>query len=359
MMVKVALVRSWYLPISETFIYSELVNLKIVTPIVCTKKLMNVKDFPFRGIHVFKDLNELTQILHTQKVNLIHTRFGTTGAEILQVKKRLNLPMLTSFHGFDVPSNRKIMLRYKGKLQQLFREGEAFTVPCNYIKEILLRHGCPEQKVFVHYSGIDIDKFVFQNRVLPKKGDIQILSVGRLVEKKGMDHLINAFHEVQKQYSNVHLSIAGDGPLQKKLTEQVRTLNLNDKITFLGAISHEQVSKEMQRSHLFALASVTGREGNQEGIPNVLKEAMATGLPVVSTRHAGIPELVRDGKSGFLVPEGDSQALAQRLLKLIRHPEKWAKMGQKGRKTITRSFNLEKQVLELEDLYAKILSGNV
>lgn len=357
-MIKVAVVRSWYLPLSETFIYTELVNLKVVKPIVCTKKIMHKDQFPFAPIFQFRRMSDLEKILVKQKVDLIHARFGITGAEILDVKKQLGIPMITSFHGFDLPANRRSFAKYNGKLHRLFEEGECFTATSNNMKGILVRYGCPKDKVFVHHSGIDAEAFSLQKRAMPEDGRITLLSVGRLVEKKGMRYLIDAFHIVQKQYPNTRLRIAGDGQLLAKLREQVKKLRLTNKVDFLGAIPHQEVVKEMEKAHVFVLASTTTRDGNQEGIPNVIKEAMATGLPIVSTWHAGIPELVRDGKTGYLVPERDTDAMAERLLSLIRNPEIWGKMGKRGRKIVTQSFDLQKQVLELENLYAKILTGS-
>ncbi|MFC4768597.1 glycosyltransferase [Effusibacillus consociatus] len=354
-MSEVAVVRERFLPASETFIYSELVNLKNLSAIVCTKKIINSDRFPFKPIHVYKNKNHLCSILQKQKVKLIHVRFGTTAAQLLDVKKKLNLPMLTSFHGFDLPSNQRSFAKYKGKLKRLFEEGEAFTVTSNNMKKILLNYGCPKEKIVVHHSGIDVERFRFQQRTMPEDGKIILLSVGRLVEKKGMKYLIDAFCRVQKIYPNIRLRIAGDGPLRNKLMKQVKSLKLNDKVKFLGEVSHDQVVKEMLEAHVFVLASVTGKYGNQEGIPNVLKEAMATGLPVVSTSHAGIPELVRDKKSGYLVPERDSTALADRILHLADTPETWGKLGKTGRKTIKRSFNSENQIEELERIYDLVM----
>ncbi|GAX92000.1 glycosyltransferase [Effusibacillus lacus] len=354
-MSRIAVIRSWYLPSSETFIYSELINLSKVAPIVCTKKVMNLERFPFHSIYLFKKSNELEKVLKKRNIDLIHARFGTTAVELLDLKKKLGVPMLTSFHGFDLPSNKVSYKKYKGKLQQLFQEGEAFTVTSNNMKKILMDYGCPKNKIIVHYSGIDVDRFEFKERKIPENNKIRLLCVGRMVEKKGMKYLINAFHRVYKIYPNIRLHIAGDGPLRKKLKKQVKELKIEGKVKFLGEISHKEVVKEMHKAHIFVLASVTGKHGNQEGIPNVLKEAMATGMPVISTKHAGIPELVRDGKSGFLVDEKDSKKLAERILDLIRNPDLWIKMGKKGRDTVKRKFNSAKQVEELEKIYDILL----
>jgi colanic acid/amylovoran biosynthesis glycosyltransferase len=352
---KIAVVRNWFLPISETFIYSELVNLKTFTPIVCCKKRMNRKQYPFDPIYQFKKVEELYEILSTQNVKMIHARFGVTGAELLDIKQELGIPMLTSFHGFDLPTNMRTKEKYNGRLELLFKEGDAFTVTSNNMKKILVEFGCPKHKIFVHHSGIDIGKFSFKKREFPEDGMITLLSVGRLVEKKGMKYLIEAVSQVYEQYPHIRLRIAGEGPLRNELEAQVKQLKLEDVVEFLGESSHEDIIREMQQAHMFALASTTSSDGNQEGIPNVLKEAMASGLPVVSTKHAGIPELVRDGKSGFLVPERDTTAMADSLLQLIQNPDQWNKVSKEGRRTVKRSFNTQKQIDELEDIYNSVL----
>jgi glycosyltransferase involved in cell wall biosynthesis len=356
-MYKVAVVRNWFLPISETFIYSELVNLNAFTPIVCCKKRMNQNQFPFDPIFKYRSQEELCEILRKENVDLIHARFGTTGAELLSVKQELGIPMLTSFHGFDLPTNVRSMEKYDGRLEPLFKEGDLFTVTSNNMKKILVESGCPKNKIFVHHSGIDIGKFSFKSHEIPEDGMITILSVGRLVKKKGMKYLIKAFSQVYDQYPHVRLRIAGDGPLRNELGDQVKQLKLNKAVTFLGALSYEDIIREMQQAHLFALASTTTKDGNQEGIPNVIKEALASGLPVVSTKHAGIPELVRNGRSGILVPERDTAAMTQSLLWFIKNPDQWNKMAKNGRKTVKRLFNAKNQVNELEHIYLSVIDG--
>lgn len=351
-----AVLRGRYLPISETFIYSELVNVKSVSPIVCCKKIMNLEHFPFETIHQYKDNDDLIDILRTQKISLIHARFGVTGADLLEVKKELGIPMLTSFHGFDLPTNVKSMRRYGDRLQHLFEHGDAFTATSENMKEILIKYGCSPDKIFVHRSGINVSKFSYKKRTEPENGIITVLTVGRLVEKKGMEYLIEAVHSVHQHYPGIRLRIAGDGKLRPTLEKQVERLHLDGIVKFLGEVSHQAVVEEMEKAHLFALASTTDNIGNQEGIPNVLKEAMACGLPVLSTKHAGIPELVEDGKSGFLVPERDPVALAERLLHLVQHPEDWERFGTHGRETVEQFFNIDRQIENLERIYSLLLS---
>lgn len=357
-MSKVAVVRARYLPLSETFVYEELVHLRSFFPILCAKQLLNLQRFPFEPIFQYQKAEELRDVLRQQRVRLIHARFGRTGAELLDVKNAEQLPLLTSFHGHDLPTNQKIWRKREALLQRLFQEGEAFTATSQYMKKILVAYGCPAEKIYVHYSGIDVERFAYRKRCMPQKSPVILLSVGRLVEKKGMADLLEAFFRVQKKFPRIELRIAGDGPLLKPLQRRAKQLRLADHVVFLGALTHGQVAREMRRAHLFALASHTTRNGDQEGIPNVLKEAMASGLPVVSTRHAGIPELVQDGKEGFLVAERDPRALAGRILELVEQPKLWNKMGRKGRKKVLEFFHLQTQVRELENIYTRMIRKN-
>jgi colanic acid/amylovoran biosynthesis glycosyltransferase len=356
-MKKIAVIRAWFLPISETFIYSELVSLKKVDPIVYCKRKMNLDHFPVGRIYEYKEMTDLMSMLRNHRVDLIHARFGVTGAEMLDVKEKLGIPMLTSFHGFDVPSNKRVQSRYQGKLDRLFRSCDAFTVTSINMKKILQKYGCPKEKIIVHHSGIDTDSFQYKERSYPKNGTITLLTVGRLVEKKGMKYLIHAFRKVYNKHPNLRLRIVGDGPLRKDLEGQVRRYGIGEAVKFLGEMPHKEIVKEYEAAHLFVLASATSRNGDQEGIPNAIKEAMACGLPVVSTEHAGIPELVSNGKSGYLVPERNAKALASRLEKLIIESRKWRMLGLEGRKRVRKSFHSKKQIQELEMIYAKLI-GN-
>ena len=354
-MKKVAVVRYEYLPISETFIYNELVNLKQFFPFVFTKVTKNLDKFPFEPIMIFTDKIELENKIISNDIGLLHARFGVTGVKLLNVKKKLNIPMVTSFHGFDLPSNQKTYAKYGDKMQDLFKEGELFTTTSYTMKKILMDYGCPEKKIIVHYSGVDIERFKYKERKVDDKHAITILSVGRLVEKKGMEYLIKAFSKVSEGHSNVELRIAGEGSLRNHLYQIVQELKLEDKVHFLGAISHNDVAKEMENAHYFVLASMTANNGNQEGIPNVLKEAMACGLPIISTRHAGIPELVEHGKSGFLAQERNSAELADYMIEMIENPNDWNEFGRRGREKVETSFNLKKQITRLEAIYSRII----
>jgi len=354
-MKKIAFVRLRYLPPSETFIYGELKNIKRYKPIVFTRKKMNVRRFPYSRIRRLPESpSKIAAAFRARKIKLIHARFGNAGVSMLPVKRRLRIPMLTSFHGFDLPVKRKRSKLYHRKLPLLFKYGDKFTVPSRHMKRKLIRWGCPRRKIKIMYSGIDVNKFPYFERE-PKTENITIIGVGRLHKKKGFHYLLKAFKQVQKAHPGSRLIIVGEGNEKAKLKRLIRRLRLKKSVKLKGLVAHGQLSKLLQEADIFCLPSVTTKDGNQEGIPNSIKEAMSTGLAVVSTKHGGIPELVGNGEEGYLVPERSVKKLAERLIELIEHPELRLEMGVKGRAKVEQSFNKEKQVRRLEDIYKRLI----
>ena len=287
--------------------------------------------------------------------DIIHCHFGNVAREFLFLKDLLGskTKFLTVFHGFDVSA----VLNQEGInfYHELFEKGDLFLPISNYWKKKLVNLGCASSKIEVHRMGIDLDKFPF----VPRKKDSSItklLTVARLVEKKGLEYSIRAIAKIKNKFPNLEYKIAGDGPLRGKLQELIQKLNLQDTIFLLGPVDQSEVRKLMLDSHIFILPSITTRSGDKEGIPVVLMEAQAMGLPVISTWHSGIPELVRDGKSGFLVPEKNVEALVNRLEYLIQHPEIWPSMGFQGRKMVEENYDLKKLTNRLIHIYKRLLN---
>jgi colanic acid/amylovoran biosynthesis glycosyltransferase len=187
-------------------------------------------------------------------------------------------------------------------------------------------------------TGIDLTRFRFRERRPPAQGPLRVLTVGRLVEKKGVRYALEATAKLVCQGRDLEHVIIGDGPLRAELEALSASLGLSGRVSFMGVRAHATIVDELARAHLFLAPSITSATGNEEGVPNTLKEAMACGVPVVSTRHAGIPELVEDGASGLLAPERDSDALAERIAFLIDHPEAWDGMGRRGRATVEATY---------------------
>ncbi len=215
--------------------------------------------------------------------------------------------------------------------------------------------GCDPEKIEIQRTGIPLEEFSFRDRNVPKNGEWQFVQAGRLIEKKGLPVTLRAFSAFLKQHPNATLTIAGEGPLLPELQKSAHELGVTDRVLFTGFVSQEQLRETYYRSHIFLHPSQTGRDGNQEGIPNSMLEAMATGLPVFATEHGGIPEAIENGVSGVLVPERDDEALAQALLNAAQNPGLLSRIGHAGTETVRKNFDLSTQAQRLEQTYLNLL----
>ncbi len=347
----------------KTFIYEEIRGLKEFEPIILTEM---VGSFAYRtpklkvfsgadssSSKIIKKKSFFEDILIQNKVKLVRAFMADGGMKILHICKKLNLPLITSFHGLDV-SERPGNPIYRKRLRRLFVEGDLFLVCSEDMKKDVVNLGCNKDKILVVYGGIDINKFKFCKNKKKNENTVRILMCGRFVEKKGFPYGIKAFHNLLPIHNNLELRIIGGGIVEKKLKSLVEGLNIQDKVIFLGPKAPNDIPEEMGRNDIFLSPNTTSRRGDKECIPHTIKEAMATGLPVVSTFHAGIPELVINGETGFLVPEKNVDAITEKLNWLIKNTELREKMGKLGRKIIEEKFTLEKQINELEKIYMKV-----
>lgn len=370
-MKKIAYFKIGYLPLSETFIYEQIRNIKKYKVSLICAKTFNLDKFPLDDIKCLSDLPihsylingiliklfnyspYFAEIIKKENFVLLHALFGTDGLRALPYKKKFNIPLITDFRGNDatgIPSRRHGIYRH------LFKDGDLFLVRCESMKKDLIVLGCPTEKILVHHSGIAIDKIECKKRN-NHEGITRILFVGRFTEKKGADIAIKSFADARKKHKNIELTMIGDGPEMSSLKNLITNMDLNNYVHLIGNQSHDRVIAEMLRSHIFLLPSMTARNGDKEGIPNALMEALATGMPVISTYHAGIPELITHGKSGYLVEEKNLTALSEALKYLIEHQELWALFGKNGRKQVEDEFNIYKQTDKLEEIYNKLIGG--
>jgi colanic acid/amylovoran biosynthesis glycosyltransferase len=298
--------------------------------------------------------------LNKNSYDIIHCQFGPLGIlalnlsdiGILKGKK-----LVTSFRGYDI--SRHLQEFGDDVYNKLFINGDFFLTNCDYFRQRLLKLGCDENKVVVHRSGLDSGKFVLKPRHPHPDGKIRIAFTGRLVEKKGVEYSIRAIAKLAKDYQNIEYNIIGDGNLKEELQQLIQDLNVSHLVKLLGWKTEDEIIQILDNCHIFVAPSVTAKDGNQDAPINVLKEAMAMGLPVVSTFHGGIPELVVDGVSGFLVPERDADALAEKLAYLIENPQVWSEMGRAGRAYVEQHYNLHQLNDKLMEIYQNLLRENV
>lgn len=283
--------------------------------------------------------------------DIIHCHFGPLGifGQHLRDIGALKGPMLTTFHGYDVGS---YLTRHgTGIYDELFRKGDGFTCSSNFIRKKLVAAGCDPAKIFPFKLGTDLTKFDFLERRIDPGGAVRLITVARLLEKKGLKYSIKAVGNLVRKFPKLQYTIVGDGDLRPDLLLLIERLKLQSNVRLVGWKTQEEIRQLFAQSHIFVLASVVSSDGDFEGQGTVLQEAQAMGLPVVCTNHNGFSESILDGQSGFLVPERDVDALSSRLAELIGQPNSWFEIGKKGRAFVEAAFDLNKRNDALVELY--------
>lgn len=299
-------------------------------------------------------LSAALAIQQPRSYDVIHCQFGVLAPLVLRLKQAgaLSGNVVVSIRGFDVTQ----YVRDKPDFyQSVFPQVRTFFPVSEGLKERLIQLGCPRNRIVVLRSGIDCTKFKWRERSRIPHEPVAVLSVGRLVEKKGFIYAIEAIAQLLKSGLLIRYQIAGDGPLRDELQTHIDHLGIGASVQLLGARTHEQIVTLLDQSQIFIAPSVTAADGDQEGIPNVVKEAMACGLPVISTRHSGIPELVCDGVTGYLVAERDAAALAERITFLYHHAEAWTPISHSARSVIERDYDQKSLTIQLENCYQSVL----
>ncbi|HEY6814672.1 MAG TPA: glycosyltransferase [Croceibacterium sp.] len=290
--------------------------------------------------------------LRRERPGLVHAHFGPDALAALPLARALGVPLVATLHGYDLTRTRARMLtsgrlswmRYAVLQRELARGGALFLPVSDALRHMALARGFPADRTRTHYLGVDLDRFAGRRE---REAGL-VLHVGRLVEKKGTAGLIDAIARVPE----ARLVVIGDGP-ERALLER-RAAGLGGRVRFLGALPAAEVAEWMRRAALLAVPSVTARDGDAEGLPTVIVEAAAAGLPAVGTVHSGIPEAIVDGETGFLVPERDTGALAARIGTLLGSPELRERMGRAARRLAEDRFDLHKQTARLEAIYDEV-----
>lgn len=289
--------------------------------------------------------------------DIVFCQFGNLGKKIFTMKQLARWlktrKVVVCFRGSDITTYVK---DNPNIYKKLFRKSDLFLPVCDYFKTRLTALGCNPDKIVVHHSAIDCSQFFFKARHLPTDGTIHLISVCRLVKKKGIDYAIKAIARVAQRYPHIHFTIVGDGPEKNYLQSLIDKLNLHDVVSLRGWQTQKVVVDLLSRSHIFLLPSLTSSDGNEEGIPNAIKEAMAMGLISIATWHAGTPELIDDGISGFLVPEKNIYKLKKAIEYVIEHPEIWESVGLAGRKKVEDEFETKQSIEKLEKIFYRLLS---
>jgi len=360
-------------------IYRQITALRRCAPVVIAQKRENAERYPFEAVYVIPkppthflrrfwfrqvrdkpwqvsdgELRTLLRVLGETRARLLHIYFGQIAVHLLPLVRTWKNPSIVSFHGADVMVDMN-KPAYREATLQMLDAATLILVRSESLRRVLVGLGCDPKKIEVQHTGIPLEEFAFRERNIPESGQWRFVQAGRLIEKKGLPVALRAFAVFVRKYPNATLTIAGEGPLLAELQNLARELDIEERVSFTGFISQDQLREVYYRSHIFLHPSQTGRDGNQEGIPNSMLEAMATGLPVFATEHGGIPEAIENGISGVLVPERDDEALACALINAAQNPAFLSQIAQSGAEAVRKNFDLRQQVQRLEEIYLNLL----
>lgn len=302
-------------------------------------RIMTVLHFA-EGVHA-------AYLIRNRTFDHLHAHFVDRAAIVALVASRLlNVPYSLTAHANDIYVN-PVLLPEK-------IEHAKFITTCTGYNHKYLNKALGSQlngKLYLAYHGLDLSNYE-PAETPPQRTRPLLLSVGRLTEKKGFSYLINACRDLKAEGYDFECHIVGPGPLQETLEAQIKQCDLEGIVTLCGGIPHEQVVEKYQRAVAFVLPCIIAKDGDRDGIPNVLIEAMAMQLPVVSTDHSGIPELVENNVNGLLVPPNDEVALRDALRKILDAPESYKDFGIRARQKVLNDFELERNTTRLHALFA-------
>ena len=364
-----------FLKLEMLHIYRQITALERVRPVVIAQKREEAERYPFHDLHLvpkppthflrriwFRQIrdvpwqissgetDQLVRVLKATRAELLHIYFGHIAVHLLPLIERWEKPSVVSFHGADVMVDLE-KAAYRAATTRMLEAVRLVLVRSESLKAALVRLGCPAEKIRIQRTGIPLAEVPYQERLWPKDGKWKFIQACRLIEKKGLRTSLRAFAVFAQKYPAAQFTIAGEGPLLTELQENARALGIADRVEFPGFVSQAELRDLFYRAHIFLHPSETGADGNQEGVPNSMLEAMASGLPVFATNHGGIPEAIEDGVSGVLVPERDAEGLAGRLLEAVAQPELLTILAQRGAEAVATKFEQKAQARKLEDFY--------
>ncbi len=367
-------------PLSETFIYDYVTELERqgVDNHVVTLARVNPESRPFPKVEVIRPpgrwhprrlwhrtlaqfgcgeirtsawpqiRERLGAVIREIQPDILHAHFGPAGALVSAVTSAHQIPLVVSFHGFDafkLPTEAF----WRDKYSELFRRAECITVVSDMMSNHLAALGAPSEKTRVVRVGKRVDDYPYRS---PTSAVRDWISVGRLTEKKGFGDCVAAFQQLVAEYPESTLDIIGEGARADDLHHQIDSNGLSDQVRLLGKRPHGEVKKRLHRADGFILCSKEAEDGDREGVPTVLMEAQAIGLPVVSTAHSGIPEVIPEESHVFLAPEGSVNEIADRMRRLAgKSAEELQIMSKRGRQKIEQEFNLSIEAKSLQSIY--------
>ena len=363
------IVQPWYASLSETFIQSHIdrlpasitavhgrpphigdmpvlsdslpARIKRIAALKLIRSSPNATDFAYQ------------KVLKDSRADAVLAEYGPAGTAVMSVCERLGIPFIVHFHGYDA-CRHDVIREFSDRYTEMFRRAGAIVAVSKEMRQQLISLGAPAEKVYYNPYGVDCTTFSAEN---PASTPPMFLAVGRFVPKKAPHLLVAAFSKVVQQHPAARLRMIGDGPLLGVSQELASALGIGHAVEFLGPQPHTVVRREMAGARAFVQHSVIAEDGDREGTPNTILEAGASGLPVVSTYHAGIPDVVLHEKTGLLVCERDADEMSKQMMRLIDDPALAARLGSAARERITSHFEIQDSIERLWSIIEGCVRG--
>lgn len=286
------------------------------------------------------------------KPDLIHAHFGYDAQKMIGPARSTGVPLITSFYGSDV-TRLPTKFDWKRRYTKLAHFGSHFIAASEIMKQQLVEIGFPKQKISIVPFGLDLKVFEFRENYSLSNN---CMMVGRMVEKKGFEYAIRAIEMLNSEKIEIHLNLYGDGPLKEYLQKLTQQLKINHLVTFHGFVDIKHINCAMNSHGILLAPSVIGKDGDQEGLPNTILEAMACGLPVIATRHAAIPEAVTHTESGFLVDERQPRQIAEILKRILNSEFDLERIRFRAHNYIKEKHTVSRMVKSIENIYDSVLT---
>lgn len=330
---------------------------EILPPI---KRVFQKVDYKiFRGITPFA-AEKMAAMVRSQNIKLLHFHYLVDARFFLPVLRKVKLPSVVSGYGWDVSSFPHSKFGYgRFYLQPIFKEMDLFLAMSEDMKNDLLELGCPDSKIKIHYCGVDVARFAFPERNYDHSGPLSILFCARLAPKKGVHIFLEALEMLRIQIDGripFTVTIVGDGPLRYEVERFTKSSYWNKNVRFKGQVPYDSslFSQIYREADIYVLPSITAKN-EKEGIPTTIVEAMASGLPVVASRHAGIPSVISSGLDGFLVSEGDVSGVASALTELLENAKLRETSGKSAAYKALTQLNITARTAQLENIYNSLI----
>ena len=365
-----------YLPPEMLHVYRQVNGIQRFENHVLTRHRANADQFPFPRVHELRkppwrflrrlfyraqrrsvpvsrfEIGQMLRLVAQHDGKLAHVYLGTEASRVLGFIHEVRAARIVSFHGADLSASQDAT-RY----QPLWPEADLVLCRSKSLRDELAARGCPPEKIRLNYTGVPVSQQKLERRFPDaNSGPVQLLQVCRLIEKKGLDVTLRAVAKLRSSGIPARITLAGEGPLRDELTQLAEQLGIAEFVTFAGFVKGPALEQLFLASDIFVHPSRSTASGDREGIPNSLIEAMGAGLPVISTRHSGIPEAVQDGVSGLLIDCAEVDPLVAAIRRLLASPDLYAAISLHGWKTVHERFSVERCVANLEMLYEEAIA---